>query len=710
MKNISIRHKFSIVAGVCLIIALSAMVGFFLYDSGQTQTLIRQQTSDNLRQSARAHVGALASQQAQMVKSVIERHLFRGDILAQSLQFMRQQAQRRGVSDGSLRRDLKAFIAEQVALHPDVRGIYVVMNPDALDGSDAPFIGQSETASNEAGRFAPYWYRADGGELQLQIVDEAAIHNRQLNKQGVPENEWFDCPARTGELCVLNPYVDEVGAGGNLITSVTLPLKADGKVIGVMGIDLSLATLQPLIESVDAEFVDGSGEVALISQDGFIVACDGDASRLGESSQQLSDDLKFSLAATGSAIGWNRDDSQLYARVPVTFEGSTTSWTLVFSAPTQQVLASALSLDTQVDEHNRKAMWQMLLAAVVITVLALGLIWLASYYLVNPIWNVTKRLQVIASGEWDLTQRLVVESKDEVGVLVHWFNQFLEKLHSTVSLIDESVSNGQATSNRASAIAARTSGSSQQQFLEVEQVATALEQMTATANSVSENAAQAATAADDANDAAQQGRDVARHTSLAVQSLVGDVSAAMPMVEKLAQDSENIESILGVIQGIAEQTNLLALNAAIEAARAGDQGRGFAVVASEVRGLAERTQESIGQIRELIELLQSETRGVVLAISSGNDKALDAEKQVEAMNAALAVIVNHIGHISDNGAMIANLAAEQSSVANEISLNVANIREASRSITEEAESSAALSEELQQLSEQQRQIVTQFKV
>ncbi|WP_028114759.1 methyl-accepting chemotaxis protein [Ferrimonas kyonanensis] len=88
----------------------------------------------------------------------------------------------------------------------------------------------------------------------------------------------------------------------------------------------------------------------------------------------------------------------------------------------------------------------------------------------------------------------------------------------------------------------------------------------------------------------------------------------------------------------------------------------------------------------------------------------DAEKQVEAMNAALAVIVNHIGHITDNGAMIANLAAEQSSVANEISLNVANIREASRSITEEAESSAALSEELQQLSEQQRQIVTQFKV
>ncbi|SDJ52060.1 methyl-accepting chemotaxis sensory transducer with Cache sensor [Ferrimonas sediminum] len=714
MKNISIRRKFSLVAGTCLLLALSAIVGFSLYHSGQTQALIRDQTLTNLRQSARTYTEAMVAEQAQVVQSVIERNLFRGEVLANSLLFMRSDAMAKGVDSAELRRSLSLYLKRMAVQHRDLLGVYVVMDTDTLNGEDSLYADSSRLASNSVGRFTPYWYRGDGGEVELEVIAEEELSDTSLNQYGIAESEWYTCAINSRKACVLDPYLDDVGTTELLMTSVTLPLLDEGQVIGMLGLDISLASLQPMIERVDGQFMEGAGEVALFSQAGLLVAHDQGRTRLGSPIQALSLGTQTGIGAwlksPTKLIEWSRDNTRLQATMPISFRGVDEPWGLVASVPAERVLASALELDAAVAQQNATATREELIAAAVIAVIALVLVWGASHYLVNPIWKVTRRLQSIASGEWDLTQRLTLETGDEIGILADRFNQFLEKLQTTVQLIDESVHNGQATSARASEIAVRTSGSSQQQFLAVEQVATALEQMTATASSVSENAAQAATAADEAKGAAVEGRQVATQTGAAVQSLVGDVSAAMPMVEKLAQDSENIESILAVIQGIAEQTNLLALNAAIEAARAGEQGRGFAVVASEVRGLAERTQNSIGEIRALIEVLQSGSRSVVSAISSGNDKARDTLSQVNEMNSALAVIVDHIQHITENGAEIANLAAEQSSVANEISLNVTNIREASRSITEEAESSAALSEELQQLSEQQRGIVTQFKV
>ncbi|BDY05526.1 methyl-accepting chemotaxis protein [Ferrimonas sp. YFM] len=710
MHNISIRNKIAILAAICLILALGTMVSFFLYDSSQSQVLIRQQTSDNLRQSARDYVGALASDQASQVRSVIERHLFRVEVIAESVLSMRADALEQNGDMANLRRHLKEYVHHLVEAHGDIKGIFLVMRPDALDDQDYLFHDNFTLASNEQGRFAPYWYRDASGKPVLQVVSEHDVSNSNPTKQGMPQNQWFSCPLERGRACVLNPYVDEVGSDQELITSVTVPLISQGRIIGVVGIDLSVAAMQPLIEQVDSQLVSGEGQVALVSQDGFVVANDTDVTLLGESKSTLPAAIQAALEQQPGSCEWSDDLATLYAVESIVFSGTGNSWTLAFSAPAEQVLASAIALDKAIADHNDTATWQALLVAVVITLASLGVIWISSLYLVRPIWNMTHRLQTIASGEWDLTQRLTIEHRDEVGTLVHWFNQFLEKLQTTVQLIDESVNQGQATSQRASEIAARTSDSSQQQLLEMEQVATALEQMTATANSVSENAAQAADAAGDAGEAASEGQQVAGDTSVAVQSLVQDVSEAMPMARQLEQESQNIESILKVIQEIAEQTNLLALNAAIEAARAGEQGRGFAVVASEVRALAERTQQSVGEIRRLIELLQGGTRNVVQAISSGNDKALAAVSQVQAMDDALKVIVEHIRHITDNGAMIANLASEQSSVSNEISLNVSNIREASRSIATEAEASAGLSEELQQLSVEQREIVTQFKV
>ncbi len=177
----------------------------------------------------------------------------------------------------------------------------------------------------------------------------------------------------------------------------------------------------------------------------------------------------------------------------------------------------------------------------------------------------------------------------------------------------------------------------------------------------------------------------------------------MPAADRLAKNSENIGSILAVIDGIAGQTNLLALNAAIEAARAGELGRGFAVVAA-------RTQDSIVQIRQVIEELQSGTVEVVEAIQQGNNKANETSTQVNETVAVLEEITEHISIIHDISSHIAGSAQEQKSVADEISKNVANIRDVSQTVSEQADSSAQVSQELQQLVVKQQGLVRQFKI
>jgi methyl-accepting chemotaxis protein len=213
-----------------------------------------------------------------------------------------------------------------------------------------------------------------------------------------------------------------------------------------------------------------------------------------------------------------------------------------------------------------------------------------------------------------------------------------------------------------------------------------------------------------AQETATNGMTTAELTRQAVSALVEDVNNAVPMIERLASDSQNITTILKVIQEIAEQTNLLALNAAIEAARAGEAGRGFAVVASEVRTLAERTQDSISQIRTVTEQIQSATNDVTHAITGSQDKANAAIDQVDSVSQSLDAIVQDITTISAMGVENASAAVEQSTVAAEIFTSVDNIKNASQIIADQASASEQVSSELNTLSIEQEKLVNQFTI
>ncbi len=244
----------------------------------------------------------------------------------------------------------------------------------------------------------------------------------------------------------------------------------------------------------------------------------------------------------------------------------------------------------------------------------------------------------------------------------------------------------------------RTEANTSKQQAEIDMVATAMNEMTATVEEVARNAEQAAEAARTANDEASHSMQIAGQSKSEINALVQDIEQAAQVLNRLADESDNIGSVLDVIKGIAEQTNLLALNAAIEAARAGEQGRGFAVVADEVRTLASRTQESTLEIQEMIDKLQTGTKDSVSVMNHALERGQSSVGIVDETVTSLDSIRGAISTINDMNAQIATASEEQTQVANEINQNLINISQISRQTTDEAEDARSASIALSDIS------------
>ncbi len=324
--------------------------------------------------------------------------------------------------------------------------------------------------------------------------------------------------------------------------------------------------------------------------------------------------------------------------------------------------------------------------------------------------QIIQSLRDIAQGEGDLTQRLEQNSEDELGTLVHWFNVFVEKLHSTIGDVIQVITPLTNVSQELNTVSAKTSEVSSEQTRASTLVSNAMDDMLRSVTNVAENAGSAAQAADDADGEAKQGLSIVQSTVTSINDLAAEVERAAEVIIKLESDTESVGGILDVIKGIAEQTNLLALNAAIEAARAGEQGRGFAVVADEVRTLASRTQESTHEIQTVIEQLQSAARSAVGVMEQGKEQAQKSVEQAGATGASLEAITAKVTSITDMNQQIAGATEEQQSFANDIQQNVVSMRDASEVAEQNTYKVSDLSTSLKSLADQLDRVSSQFKV
>jgi methyl-accepting chemotaxis protein len=538
----------------------------------------------------------------------------------------------------------------------------------------------TKSAVKEAFILAGVGFESDGS-----IVDNDPNWNPAADYDS-RTRPWYIEAKKESSIIYTAPYPDSVTK--EIVVSMGIPMNKDGRFHGAMFLDISLSGLGEILNRVA---IMSTGYAFLISSDGQII-----------SHPDVAYNGKQAHAFFGSSLDFRSTEFK-----DVDVNGKTwmtkfskvqgVDWYLGVALDKEQAHAVTTSLRNQAFLYSAAALVFGIIAMLVLI-----------KRLMRPLDDISTAMQDIASGDGDLTQRLSTTGDVEFVILAQGFNSFSINLQSLIGdckslATDISQNTHQTTQGAEIAVSAM-----HQQLSELEQLATAMNEMSSTALEVSGYAKQAAESASQADVATQEGASIVSDTSESILLLSRHIEAAVGEVKQLEDSTASIETILSVINGIAEQTNLLALNAAIEAARAGEQGRGFAVVADEVRNLAQRTQESTSQIKNMIEVLQQGSMSVANVMSQSQSEATKCVEKAQLANEALSSISGAINQITEMNLQIASAAQEQSLVAEEVNRNTTNIKDLSQKVVDNAQvTNAAMSEQLE-VTEKQHNLLNRF--
>jgi methyl-accepting chemotaxis protein len=501
---------------------------------------------------------------------------------------------------------------------------------------------------------------------------------------------------------------DAIKHQGQISVFLMTPITDDSNTI-VEAVLLAEAPLKP-VEKMVAEFDDsvvGDKSVYLLNDDSQVIVT-------GDDQQTLFDTFNDLKTAPDVGKATEEDGSSAYviyedfhqdlvmagmADMRAHGKNDALDWGIIAVAELDAIGAPAVELRNTV----------LVIAFISVVISGLLALFIAKL-LVKPLENINIKMRELASGQGDLTQRLEIQSGDEIGSVASSFNDFVGNLHILIEDFKGSAENLGSFVQGMTDVSAKTKQECIRQQTETDMVASAITEMSAAAHEVAGNAQEAADAAKNADSLSQQGSMVVQDTISSISSLAQELKSATGVINNLETDVSNISSMVDVIRGIAEQTNLLALNAAIEAARAGEQGRGFAVVADEVRTLANKTQESTEEINRLIGILQEASIEAVQSMEKSMEMSNDTSAKADMAGTSLSDIALSVSTISNMNIQIAAAAEEQTAVTEDLTRNVMTISDATGHVTEAAMESEKNSERISEISMSIRDKVKRFVV
>ncbi|GGW93567.1 methyl-accepting chemotaxis protein [Alteromonas halophila] len=684
--NRSLSFKLQLVVGLLFIVLTLCFLVISLISLSQTRDDIVGQVSEEIRQQIENTMSSRAESYAADMSLLIEKNYAYSHILGQQL-----AGSIEGPASLALNRAQVEHSVETLLRGGSTSSMYAQFEKNKFDGNASQFMSGNSHSVPGVGSFEIYFVREEDGSIsQIPIDDAQEKFDETLDEFGNRAAEWYLCNKDRLKPCIANPYNYEIRPGyTEVMTSLTVPVIANDSFRGVVGVDLNLPILQQYASELKASLYNGSAEVYVISHDRFVAAATDAENKLARPVSEI-----FATTAQASLLDnivtsseTQVHDGFMYLARPIRLSTPDVNWQLIVAVNYDTAMAPATRISDQIAGDISALLWMLLIAGGVLLAVALILVRVFTGSVVDPVRLVAEKMSELAGQGGDLTQRIDVRSHAELIQLSTAFNQFRETVREIMEEAKEAGNSVRQDSEESAGYAERTSEQLQRQLSEIDSVVSAITQMSETAREVASTASDSSRYANDANESVKQTEGKVSTSADEAKQLAEQMRTASEAVSKVSSRSDEIRKILDVIGAVAEQTNLLALNAAIEAARAGDHGRGFSVVADEVRALASKTAQSVDETSRVIDGLQTEVATTVSIIDKGNESAnVAAERSHEAF-AQMRETVQNIDEISQRMIQLATAAEEQSQVSDVLNQNMVVIGDATKNVSELADSS-----------------------